>query len=228
MPFLTVKNLSKSYTISKKVKIDVLRNIELSVQQGEWVALLGASGCGKTTLLNAIGTLEQPDRGSIWCMGKVYEKMSRRELAKFRSKYIGFIFQAYHLIPELNVLKNVLIANDLSPNPDPCILERAEGLLEQVGLAHRLHHHPYELSGGEQQRVAIARALINRPKLLLADEPTGNLDRMNGHAILDLIANFHAQLGEEKPTIIMITHDAEIATRANRIVHLVDGQIVEE
>lgn len=225
-PYLSVKHVEKGYQIGK-TRIEVLRDVSMDVQRGEFVALLGASGCGKTTLLNLLGTLERTERGEIICDSYNYNKMSSRECSKFRSKHMGFIFQSYQLIPELNVLSNVLLANRISPIPNRQATQNAQEILNMLGLSHRLKHYPLELSGGEQQRVAIARALLNKPKLIFADEPTGNLDRNSGEAILDIFSDLRKDM-ECRPTIIMVTHDEHIAQRADRIIRLVDGCIVSE
>lgn len=221
--FLSARDVVKGYQIGKE-RIEVLHGVDLTVERGEWVALLGSSGCGKTTLLNVLGTLEAPDSGTVSCGEHLYAAMSGREKSRFRSRTVGFVFQSYNLIPELTVLDNVLIADRISPDPDPGVRFRAELLLEELGLGHRLRHRPCELSGGEQQRAAIARALINNPSLILADEPTGNLDRKTGEGILEIFTRFRLKFPQT--TMIMVTHDQEVAARADRIVRIVDGHIV--
>ncbi len=223
-PYISVKDVVKGYNIGK-TRVEVLRDINLEIQKGEFVALLGSSGCGKTTLLNLLGTLERPEEGEITCDGNVFSKMSNRACSQFRSLRIGFVFQSYHLIPEINVLSNILIANKMSPKPDSKAKERALALLDRLGLSQRIKHHPYELSGGEQQRVAIARALINNPDLILADEPTGNLDRASGEGILEIFTQIRKDL-TQRPTIVMVTHDEHIASFADRIIRLADGHII--
>ena len=220
--YLDAKKISKSYFMGKK-EIKVLQDVNLQIKHGSWTALLGASGSGKTTLLNLLGTLEKPDTGTILCENVNYQSLSKRQAAKFRNVSIGFIFQSYQILPELTVLENVYLPamiNSCSANEYKA---RAEELLYKVGLADRLKHRPDELSGGEQQRVAVARALINNPSLILADEPTGNLDSKTGAGILELFQELH----EEKSgrTIIMITHDEKVASLADSIATLADGNI---
>jgi lipoprotein-releasing system ATP-binding protein len=225
------ENLHKTYRMGR-VKVPVLRGLSVSVGAGEWVAVLGASGSGKSTLLHLLGGLDRPDRGNggskIVYRGRELGRMGRRELDRFRGGEVGFVFQFYHLLPELRVLENVTIGAMVRHGRfgymarKRAIVERAKTLLDAFGLGHRLRHRPGELSGGERQRVAIARALINEPRILLADEPTGNLDRKTGASILDAIAELRARLGL---TIVMVTHDTGIAERAGRVVRLADGVI---
>ena len=219
--FLTASGLAKSFTIGKH-RVEVLKGVDLQARRGEWVALLGASGSGKTTLLDIIGTISRPDSGSLAMDGQDLIRISSRELVGFRRRNIGFVFQAYHMLPELNICENVMLPALMEGQPKKKVLERALSLLERVGLAHRIHHRANELSGGEQQRAAIARALMNSPQLLLADEPTGNLDSVTGSGILDLFKEFHA---EKKMTIVMVTHDRSVADLADRTVELRDGRL---
>ena len=192
----------------------------MSVDKGEWVALLGASGSGKTTLLDIIGTISRPDSGSLCIDGEDMKQYFGERLVAFRREKIGFVFQSFHLLPELSILENTMLPGLFSKKSKKELVARAEMLLEKVGLKERLMHRPNELSGGEQQRTAIARALINDPDLLLADEPTGNLDSRTGQTILSLFHTIHA---EEKKTIIMVTHDETVAGAADRKVILKDG-----
>jgi len=222
---IEVKELCKSYKL-EKTKVEVLKGLDVSVKRGEWVALLGSSGSGKTTLLNQMGTLEQPDSGSISYGGKCYSTLSGRQATKFRSDKVGFIFQAYHLLPELTVLENVVLPGQLAGRSKGELKKQAMASLERVGLSHRLKHRPNELSGGEQQRAAIARALINNPELILADEPTGNLDSETGGGILQIFKDLHNS-EDHNHTIIMVTHDRKIADLADRIIELKDGLIVD-
>jgi ABC-type lipoprotein export system ATPase subunit len=199
--------------------------VDFSIHRNEWVAVLGSSGSGKTTLLNILGTLETPDSGSIIFDGAVaYDSMSARAKAGFRCDKIGFVFQASHMFPELSVLENVQLPAML--NGGRAFEKKAAELLDKVGLGHRLKHKPTELSGGEQQRGAIARALINSPDIILADEPTGNLDSSTGERILDVFKDLHN--GELETTIVMITHDMSVAEHADRKVYLKDGTIQNE
>jgi ABC-type lipoprotein export system ATPase subunit len=221
--FLQASDIFKSYKIEKKA-INVLKGINLQVLKNEWIAILGASGSGKTTLLNVLGTLEVPDAGSFSCGGNDMLALSRREKAFFRSEKIGFVFQAYHMFPELTVIENVNLPNKLN-SKIKIPRNRAEELLERVGLKDRIYHRPTELSGGEQQRAAIARALINAPDLILADEPTGNLDTETGKGILNIFKELHGS--GLKITIVMITHDLNVADYAERKIYLKDGKIEE-
>ena len=220
--FLEAGGITKSFTIGKH-RVEVLKGVDLQVSRGEWVALLGASGSGKTTLLDIIGTISRPDSGSLSLDGRDLIRISPRELVGFRRQNIGFVFQAYHMLPELNICENVMLPSLMGNQPKKKIRERARELLERVGLSHRMNHRANELSGGEQQRAAIARALMNSPRLLLADEPTGNLDSVTGSGILDLFKEFHA---EKSMTIVMVTHDRSVAALADRTVELRDGRLV--
>ncbi len=219
---VNIAGVTRSYRIGDS-RLEVLRGIDWQVRRGSWSCLLGASGSGKTTLLNLIGALEKPDSGLLEVAGVDLGKLSRRAAAEFRNRKLGFVFQAYHLLPELTILENVMLPARLAGGGKADIRLRAEALLVTVGLAERLRHRPTELSGGEQQRAAIARALINGPELLLADEPTGNLDARSGQGILDLFT----ALRESHPTrsIVMITHNREIAQLADQVAELADGRL---
>lgn len=218
-PFLSVQMVTKSFRIAS-AKIDVLKGVSFSARRGEWLALVGASGSGKTTLLDIVGTISRPDSGRVLIDGADTTAMSARQTVVFRRKKIGFVFQSYHLLPELTVLENAMLPGMLDGRPARACRERAAALLEKVGLSHRLMHRPNELSGGEQQRAAIARALQNEPELLLADEPTGNLDSVTGKGILDIFRSLH-ETGTM--TIVMVTHDRTVAALADRILELRDG-----
>ena len=220
--YLSVKQVSKSYYIGKK-EVKVLQDVNWDVKRGSWTALLGASGSGKTTLLNLLGTLEKPDDGHLYCEGVEYRGLSRGAAARFRNNEIGFIFQSYHMLPELTVMENVCIPAMLKSRSSVVFKRKAEELLCNVGLKDRMNHRPDELSGGEQQRAAIARALINEPSLILADEPTGNLDSKTGAGILELFQQLHGE--KSGRTIIMITHDQKVASMADHIATLADGRI---
>lgn len=219
---LSAKEIAKDYKLGRTI-VSVLKGVNLEIRKGEWVALLGASGSGKTTLLNLLGTLEAPDSGEISYGGVNYSSLSGRQKVNFRCKKIGFIFQAYHMFPELTVLENVRLPGMFNRASGREMKKKAAELLERVGLGHRLLHRPNELSGGEQQRAAIARSLINSPELILADEPTGNLDSKTGEGILEIFKELHSS--ETAGTIIMVTHNEEIAKLANRTVRLKDGQV---
>jgi lipoprotein-releasing system ATP-binding protein len=218
---LTATDLHKSYTLGKR-SIEVLRGVSLIVQRGEFVALRGASGAGKSTLLHLVGGLDQPDRGEIIVAGQNFSQLSSGGLARFRSEKIGIIFQAYHLLHEFDALENVCLPGRIARHNHADTRKRAKTMLERVGLGARLDHRPSELSGGEQQRVAIARALINQPDVILADEPTGNLDSHSGEEILNLLTEIRA---ERNTTLIIATHDAKVAERAPRVIQLLDGEI---
>jgi putative ABC transport system ATP-binding protein len=213
--------VTRHYQVGKAV-VAALSEVELTVTRGEFTALVGPSGSGKSTLLNLIGGLDRPSRGEIQVNGLSLGAAAEPELVRYRRERVGFIFQSFNLLPTLTALENVEAPLMLAEIPRPARRERATALLESVGLAPRLQHKPNELSGGEKQRVAIARALANRPMLLLADEPTGNLDSQTGGAVLDLLCRL---LPAQGVTMIMVTHDPEIAARADRIVHLRDGRI---
>ncbi len=218
---LSARNVSKSYTMGKR-SLEVLRGVSLDVARGEFLALRGASGAGKSTLLHLFGGLDSPNAGEIWFAGKNLAQASEGELTKLRNAKVGFIFQAYHLLPELDALENVCVPARLARVPAEVAEKRGRELLARVGLSERWEHKPYELSGGEQQRVAIARALMNEPELILADEPTGNLDSHTGAEIVDLLVSLRA---DKNTTLIIATHDANVAGRAPKVIQLVDGQI---
>ncbi len=220
-PLVAAKAASKTYAMGKR-SLTVLRAMDFSVARGEFVALRGASGAGKSTLLHLLGGLDAPDTGEIWFAGKNLSGLSANDLARLRNSKIGFVFQAYHLLPELDALENVCLPARIARVPATQAAARARDLLTRVGLKERMEHRPRELSGGERQRVAIARALINRPELILADEPTGNLDSHTGGEIIDLLCSLVA---ERQTTLVIATHDAAVAARAPRVVQLVDGAI---
>ena len=221
--FLEAKGIHKSYPMGK-VSVQVLKGIDIAVQKGEWVAILGASGSGKTTLLSILGVLERPDNGGVSLEGRSYSSMGRATAAAFRVSKIGFIFQFYHMLPELTVLENVMLPGLIYGRSSSSLRKEGAELLVRVGLGERLEHRPSELSGGEQQRAAIARSFINSPALILADEPTGNLDSETGKGILEIFKDLH----DFKRTLIMVTHDPAVARCAGRIVHVRDGIIDEK
>ncbi|GJM23437.1 MAG: ABC transporter ATP-binding protein [Planctomycetota bacterium] len=204
-------------------EIEVLRDVNLEVFDGEFVAVLGPSGSGKSTLLGLLAGLDRPSSGSVRLDGQALESLNEDELALLRRHHVGFVFQSFLLLDNLTARENVLLPMDLAGTPNAAA--RADELLTEVGLAERGHHYPSQLSGGEQQRVALARAFGPRPALLLADEPTGNLDGATGRRVLDLIAALQAREGS---TLVMVTHDAEVAARASRRIHMADGRIVRE
>jgi len=223
---LEAKKIVKSYSLGAS-KIEVLKGVDFSVAPGEFIAITGASGSGKSTLLHILGALDKPDQGVVNFQGKDIAMFSSGQMNKFRNHKIGFVFQFYHLLDELNVAENVYLPVMASSSLAGWFKvrskakKRAYDMLERFGLSHRVKHKPYQLSGGERQRVAIARALMNEPVLLLADEPTGNLDSEAGNGIL----NVFEELNKTGQTIIMVTHDDRIAHRASRTVVLADGKV---
>ena len=223
---LEIKNLTKTYRAPDGGDpVEVLRGVDLSVAAGETVAITGPSGSGKSTVLNIVGALDRADAGEVLVEGRDVEKLGEAEVAAYRSTTVGFIFQLHHLLPQCTVLENVLVPTLAQPGGDRAALrERAKTLLAAVGLEHRTGHRPGQLSGGERQRVAVARALINKPKLLLADEPTGALDRVNAGRLVDLLVEMNRAQGV---AVIMVTHAPELAGRMGRVVELVDGKLVE-
>jgi ABC-type lipoprotein export system ATPase subunit len=221
---LEARDIHKTYLIGRR-NLEVLRGVNLSVAQGEFLALRGASGAGKSTLLHLLGGLDLPNRGEILFKGKNLRKLSNRALSTLRNHHIGFVFQAYHLLPELSALENVCLPARMARMNNAEAADRARQLLARVGLGQRLEHRPYELSGGEQQRVAIARALINQPQIILADEPTGNLDSHTGEEIIQLLCDLRA---EGAATLVVATHDTKVAARAPRRIELLDGKILAE
>jgi ABC-type lipoprotein export system ATPase subunit len=220
-PLVSIRNVHKTYQLGRR-PLEVLRGVDFEIPRGEFVALRGASGAGKSTLLHLLGGLDSPTIGEVWLNGRNLALMSRRELTDIRRLEVGFIFQAYYLLPELDALENVCLPGRICRASAAKVEARGRELLKRVGLGDRMEHKPYELSGGEQQRVAVARALINEPPLILADEPTGNLDSHTGSEILDLLLSIQA---ESNTTLIMATHDTKMAARAARTIQLVDGLI---
>src|SRR3984957_5409232 len=219
--FLSARGLTKTYAMGRR-PLEVLRGVNLEIARGEFLALRGASGAGKSTLLHLIGGLDSPNAGEIFFNGQNFAKFSEGELTHLRNRRVGFVFQAYHLLPELTALENVCLPARVARISANDSEKRGRELLSRVGLAERIEHKPSELSGGEQQRVAIARALINEPELLLADEPTGNLDSRTGDEIIELLKGLRV---ERQMTLIIATHDAKVAAHAQRVVELADGRI---
>ncbi|HCC63588.1 MAG TPA: lipoprotein-releasing system ATP-binding protein LolD [Flavobacteriales bacterium] len=211
-------NIVKSYGA-----LEVLRGLDLRVEPGEVVAIVGASGAGKSTLLQILGTLDVPNQGELHIDGTPVHGMSRGALSRFRNENLGFVFQSHRLLPEFNAVENVMMPAWISGQSTDKSAPRAEALLQELGLGHRLAHNPSELSGGEQQRVAVARALMNRPKVLLADEPSGNLDSENGVALHDLFFQLRDRSGQ---TIVLVTHNESLAARADRTLRMADGQFI--
>jgi len=217
---IEVMDLKKSYQVTKTNKLEVLKGISLKINKEAIVSVIGKSGAGKSTLLHILGTLDKPDSGKVLFEGKDVFDQKEKQISEFRSRQIGFIFQFHHLLPEFTAIENVMIASMISGQPDKV---KAEELLAEVGLKDRINHKPSELSGGEAQRVAIARALINSPKLILADEPTGNLDTENAASIIDLIFSLREKY---KQTFVIVTHNEEFAKNCDTIVSLKDGKVV--
>ncbi len=221
---LTLKGINKVY--GTKVKTRVLKDINLSYQQQEFSAIIGQSGSGKSTLLNILGTLDRPSSGEVYANGHDLTRLSDDELALFRNRMMGFIFQFHYLLPEFSALENVMIPYWLGRgNPPPEKTRLAKDLLDRVGVAERMNNKSTDLSGGQQQRVAIARALINRPKIILADEPTGNLDSDSAEQVNQLMREINREFGT---TFIIVTHDRHIAAQCDRVVEIKDGLIVQD
>jgi len=226
MELIRLQDIRKTYGTGEGA-VEVLRGVSETIGAGELVALTGASGSGKTTLMNILGCLDTPSGGEYWFDGQQLSQLSSDDLARIRSKNIGFVFQNFNLLPRTNALDNVLMPLEYA---DLELSERqarrlGEELLDRVGLADRMDHEPSEMSGGQQQRVAIARALINRPKLLLADEPTGNLDSRTSAQIIELFQNLNR---EQAITILLVTHDAQVASHAQRVIRMKDGLVVDD
>ena len=220
---IELHDLSKIYRTSD-VETTALNNINLEISEGEFIAIMGPSGCGKSTLLNILGMLDTPNSGSYNFLGEDVANRSERELANVRKQNIGFIFQSFNLIDELSVAENVELPLLYQKMPAKERAERVQQVLERVNIAHRADHRPQQLSGGQQQRVAVARAVVTNPNLILADEPTGNLDTTNGEEVLNLLG----QLNSDGTTIIMVTHDQGHADHASRVVHMLDGRVLSE
>jgi putative ABC transport system ATP-binding protein len=220
MAIAAVENLSKTYRLGSR-EIPVLRGLNLSVQEGEYVAIMGPSGSGKSTLMNILGCLDRPTKGRYVLADQDVSLLNDNQLSAIRGRRIGFVFQAYNLITQLNVIENIEVPMYYGRVPTRKSAARARELAQMVGLGDRLTHRPFELSGGEQQRVAIARALTNDPVMILADEPTGNLDSASGGEIMEILDQLH-QRGR---TLIIVTHDPKVAARTQRTIHLLDGRI---
>jgi putative ABC transport system ATP-binding protein len=220
---INIQNLCKSFQRPGEPLLKVLHEVDFSVDEGEFVAIVGPSGSGKSTLMNILGLLDRPDSGDYALHDKPVAELSSEDRAKVRNEAIGFVFQQFHLLPRTTATENVELPMLYSTRTDADIRKRAREALCRVGLEERLTHYPSELSGGQQQRVAIARAIVNDPAVLLADEPTGNLDQKSGRQILDLFR----ELNRNGSTILLITHDDAIASMASRVVHIDNGQLTE-
>jgi len=223
-PLIQVQDLAKIYQFGE-VEVHALRGVSLSIQRGEFVAIMGPSGSGKSTFMNILGFLDQPTHGQYFLEGMSGERLSRDELAEIRNRKIGFVFQGFNLLARTSALENVQLPMIYARTSTHQRRESAQKALSEVGLAGREHHHPTQLSGGEQQRVAIARALVNQPSIILADEPTGNLDSKTSVEIMTIFQRLNQDLGI---TVIMITHEPDIALYAKRDIHFRDGRVVED
>ena len=221
--FIVAKNLYKVYQLEGGEKIEALKGVDIEIKEGEIVALMGPSGSGKSTLLNLLGGIDKPIKGEVFIDNKNINKMKDKELAKFRNKNIGFVFQFHYLLPEFTALENVVIPTQFYKYISlKDAEEKGKKLLENLNLKNRINHKPPQMSGGEQQRVAIARAIINEPKIILADEPTGNLDTTNTKTVMEI---FNKLNNEKNITIVIATHDDFVASFCNRIIKLKDGKI---
>ena len=223
---IIARNLSQTYR-SGAEPLTVLRDVELEIAQNEFVAILGPSGSGKTTLLGLLAGLDSPATGTVHLAGESLNELTEDERARFRAGNIGFVFQTFQLVPTLTAIENVLVPLELAgaPGTTADLVRRARALLERVGLGDRTDHYPQQLSGGEQQRVALARAFASGPKILFADEPTGNLDGETGARIIDLIVRLNS---ESATTLVLVTHDQELARRAGRVIRLASGRIISD
>src|SRR5881397_3110667 len=222
-PLIRLEGVTKVF-LTDEVETHALSGIHLDIREGEYVSIAGPSGCGKTTLLSILGLLDTPSGGSYALKGNEVANLSFAERARVRNREIGFIFQSFNLIGDLTVFENVELPLTYRGMSATERKERVHGALEKVGMSHRMRHYPSQLSGGQQQRVAVARALAGKPSILLADEPTGNLDSRNGEAVMELLQQLH----REGATICMVTHDERFARHAERTIHLFDGKVVEE
>lgn len=224
MDLITIKGLCKTYGNAKK-RVEVLKGIDLNISEGDTVSIVGASGVGKSTLLSIMGALDRPTSGEVLYRGEAIFRYDSRRIAAFRNRFIGFVFQFHHLLPEFTALENVMLPALIGGAGKAEALKRAKKLLEEVGLGNRLDHKPGELSGGEQQRCAIVRALVQGPAVLLADEPTGNLDTRTGEEVFELIMGLKKTM---QMTMVIVTHNEKLASRLSRRLRMVDGRIVED
>jgi putative ABC transport system ATP-binding protein len=220
---IQVEDLHKVFRIGK-VEVPALRGVNLTVEEGEFVSLVGPSGCGKSTLLHVIGGLTPPTSGRVVVDGMHLGRMNEAQRTEMRKKKIGFVFQRFNLLPTLSAWGNIALACHIAGNRNGSARSEMQSVLKMLGLEARMDHRPFEMSGGEQQRVAIARAVVNRPKIILADEPTGNLDTENSELVMNMLAELNRRLGQ---TILLITHNPEVATFTDRIVNMRDGHVLE-
>src|SRR5687768_3943832 len=217
---LTAHNIVKNYG-----PLPVLRGVDINIAKGEIVSIVGSSGAGKSTLLHILGTLDKPDKGSVSLNDKRFDGLNGRKLAAFRNKNIGFVFQFHHLLPEFTAIENVSIPGWISGTPKREVMRKAADLLATLGLTDRFENKPQQLSGGEQQRVAVARALINNPSIIMADEPTGNLDSANARELHELFISLRDRFDQ---TFLIVTHNEELARMSDRILHMKDGRILDQ
>ena len=217
---ITLSNVKKTYTV-KENKIEVLKGVSLRIEKGEFISIMGKSGCGKSTLLNIIGCMDRFDGGTYQVDGEEVSKYNQKEMREFRNKKIGYIFQAFNLIDDMTVYENIELPLGYAKVHKNIRKERIKELLDMVGLSDKISNYPYQLSGGQQQRVAIARAIANRPEIILADEPTGNLDVTSGLEIMEILK----ELNRQGTTIILVTHDKEVAGYGNKVINMIDGSV---
>lgn len=220
---ITLEKLTKVYR-TEEIETAALNEVSFHISKGEFLSIMGPSGCGKSTLLNMLGMLDRAESGSYKFLDHEITELNKKERSKIRTKHVGFIFQNFNLIDELTVFENVELPLIYNRTPPKERKEQVDNILERIGILHRAKHFPQQLSGGQQQRVAVARALINRPDLILADEPTGNLDSSNGNEVMELLC----ELNDAGTTIVMVTHSAHDASYSNRIINLLDGQVISE
>jgi putative ABC transport system ATP-binding protein len=220
---IQLKNVWKTYYMGE-VSLDVLKGVNVEINRGEFVVIIGPSGSGKSTMMNQVGVLDTPTKGQIFLKGTDIATLSESDLAQLRGKTIGFVFQQFNLIPTLTALENVTLPTIFQNTPEAERIKRAEMLLTRMGIGDRMHHRPNELSGGQQQRVAIARSLVNDPEIILADEPTGNLDSKSGKQVMEMLARLHT---EEGKTVILVTHDIDLVKYSQKTIHLKDGEVIK-